>query len=261
MRRGATPVGRTGRRRVRPRASERAPRRALLGAVLGALGAALAAAPAAAQPAPGAAGAPGGGLGCAPAVAAKVQERYDGLRSLRARFEQSGRNAAFGEAGSEAAAARGRVEFAKPGRMRWEYEAPEPSLVVSDGKTLWIYDPKAKEAQVLSVEQGFLSAAAMQFLLGEGKLLESFDAKARRCDPERAELELRPRAESSYERIDLVVDPKSGWIRETTVLDLLGNETRVRFQDIEVGGAPDEARFRFEPGPDDRVLVVEKEPR
>jgi outer membrane lipoprotein carrier protein len=195
---------------------------------------------------------------CAAAVSAQVQARYDGVRSLRARFDQESRNVAFGGAGGpEASPSRGRVEFAKPGRMRWEYEAPEPSLVVSDGKKLWIYDPKAKEAQVLSVDQGFLSAAAIQFLLGEGKLLESFEAKARRCDPERAELELRPRAEASYERIDLVVDRKTGWIRETTVFDLLGNETRVRFEDLEAGGAPDEARFRFEPGAGDRVLIIE----
>ena len=214
----------------------------------------LAAVPAAAEPPAAPAPAPD----CGPAVTAQVQQRYDGLRSLRARFAQVSRNVAFGGSGGpEAAPSRGRVEFAKPGRMRWEYEAPEPSLVVSDGKKLWIYDPKAKEAQVLSVEQGFLSAAAIQFLLGEGRLLESFEVKALRCEPERAELELRPRAEASYERIDLVVDRKTGWIRETTVYDLLGNETHVSFDEIEPGGAPDEARFRFEPGPGDRVLIVE----
>jgi outer membrane lipoprotein carrier protein len=195
---------------------------------------------------------------CAAAVSAQVQARYDGLRSLRARFEQVSRNAAFGgDSGPEAVPSRGRVEFAKPGRMRWEYEAPTPSLVVSDGKKLWIYDPTAKEAQVLSVDQGFLSAAAIQFLLGEGKLLESFEVKARRCEPARAELELRPKAEASYERIDLAIDRETGWIRETTVFDLLGNETRVRFEDLETGGTPDEARFRFEPGAGDRVLIVE----
>jgi outer membrane lipoprotein carrier protein len=221
----------------------------------------LAAAPAAGQQA-AAPAAPETAPDCGPAIAARVQARYDGLRSLRARFEQSSRNVAFGgDAGPEAVASRGRVEFAKPGRMRWEYEAPQRSLVVSDGKTLWIYDEAAKEAQVLSVDQGFLSAAAIQFLLGEGRLQASFEVKAHRCDPERAELELRPRAEASYERIDIAVDPATGWIRETTVVDLLGNQTHVRFEEIEAGAAPDDARFRFEPGPGDRVLIIQKEPR
>jgi len=232
--------------------------------------AALAGARAAAQPAPGepppsrpapAQPAPGS-PGCGPEVAARIQARYDGIQSLRARFEQTTQSVAFGgDSGPASEPARGRVEFAKPGRMRFEYETPEPSLVVSDGKTLWIYDPVAKEVQVLAVEGDFLSAAAIQFLLGEGRLQESFEVTARSCAPERAELELRPRAEASYERIDLVADPQSGWIRETTVHDLLGNRTRVAFEGIEAGGAVDEARFRFEPPEGVRVLTLEKEPR
>jgi outer membrane lipoprotein carrier protein len=219
------------------------------------LAAACAGAGAAAQPAPPAS--------CGPEAAARVQARYDGIRSLRARFTQTTESVAFGggDAAPAAAPASGRVEFAKPGRMRFEYETPEPSLVVSDGKTLWIYDPVAKEVQVLAVEGDFLSAAAIQFLLGEGRLTESFEVTATSCAPKRAELALRPRAEASYEQLDLVVDPTSGWIRETTVRDLLGNRTRVVFEDVEAGGEPDAARFRFEPPEGVRVLTLEKEPR
>jgi outer membrane lipoprotein carrier protein len=199
---------------------------------------------------------------CRDEVVAKVQARYDGIRSLRARFTQTTHNVAFGgESGPDSAPASGRVEFAKPGRMRFEYEKPEPSLVVSDGKTLWIFDPVAKEVQVLAVEQGFLSAAAVQFLLGEGRLSESFEIAARECGAERALLDLRPKAEASYERLELSVEPASGWIRETTVLDLLGNRTHVVFDGIETGGAPDEARFRFEPPEGVRVLKLEEAPR
>jgi outer membrane lipoprotein carrier protein len=230
------------------------------------LAAGLAAAPAAAQPEPAAPTAPAAqtapALACGPEAAARVQARYEGIRSLRARFTQTTESAAFGAGEAPAAApASGRVEFAKPGRMRFEYETPEPSLVVSDGKTLWIYDPVAKEVQVLPVEGDFLSAAAIQFLLGEGRLTESFEVTATSCAPERAELALRPRAEASYEQLDLVVDPKSGWIRETTVRDLLGNRTRVVFEGVEAGGDPDAARFRFEPPEGVRVLTLEKEPR
>jgi outer membrane lipoprotein carrier protein len=199
------------------------------------------------------------GADCARQVTGQVQARYDGIRSLRARFTQTTRNVAFGgDSGPEAQPAAGRVEFAKPGRMRFEYETPEPSLVVSDGKTLWIYDPTAREVQVMAVSEGFLSAAAIQFLLGEGKLDESFEVTARSCAPERAELDLKPRAEASYERIDLVVERGSGWIRETTVVDLLGNRTHIVFEGIEIGENPDPARFRFEPPEGVKVLRIEE---
>lgn len=236
----------------------------LAGAALGAVLAAAAPSLASAQaPEPAAAPAePAPPADCAHEVAGQVQARYDAIRSLRARFTQTTRNVAFGgDSGPEAQPASGRVEFAKPGWMRFEYEAPEPSLVVSDGKKLWIYDPTAGEVQVMSVTEGFLSAAAIQFLLGHGRLEESFEVTARRCGAETAELELRPRAESSYERIGLVVERGSGWIRESTVVDLLGNRTQIAFEDLETGGAPDPARFRFEPPEGVRVLVIEPEPR
>jgi outer membrane lipoprotein carrier protein len=200
---------------------------------------------------------------CAAEASARVQARYDGIRSLRARFAQTSRNVAFegADASGGAAEAKGRVEFAKPGRMRFEYESPEPSLVVSDGATLWIYDPAAKEVQVLPVSGGFLSAAAIQFLLGEGRLAETFVVTARSCTAERALLDLRPRSEATYERIEIAVERDTGWIRETTVYDLLGNQTHLAFSDLETNAAAPVERFRFDPPKDVRVLKLESETR
>jgi outer membrane lipoprotein carrier protein len=193
---------------------------------------------------------------CARGVAARVQARYDGVRDLEARFVQRSRSVAFGGAGQEMRA-RGVALFAKPGRMRWTYEEPEPSVVVSDGKTLWIYDPVAKEAQEFPVGEGFLSGTAVQFLLGEGNLLDSFEIAAEACGTPAVRLLLRPRAETSYESLELLVDPGSGDVRETAVLDLFGNRTDVIFESVRSNLQPDPAKFRFEAGPGVRVLRAE----
>jgi outer membrane lipoprotein carrier protein len=195
-------------------------------------------------------------LDCAGPATQKVQERYEGVRDLSARFVQQTQSIAFG-GDSAADEVSGQVLFAKPGRMRWEYEKPEPSLVVSDGKVLWIYDPSAGEAQKLAVDQGYLSGAAIQFLLGEGRILDSFDVTARECTETRVELELRPREASTYERIDLAVDPGTGWILATTVLDLFGNRTRVSFSELRANAGAGAERFQFEPPEGVRVLSLE----
>jgi outer membrane lipoprotein carrier protein len=192
--------------------------------------------------------------GCAREVALQVQQHYEGVRDLQAEFSQSTHNAVLGEVPGAGAAARGRVVFAKPGRMRWVYESPEPSLVVSDGETLWIYDPTMKEVQVLSVDTGFLSGTAIQFLLGEGKILESFDVGAESCEGDQVYLDLRPKQMASYERLRLRVERASGAILATTVFDLFGNRTEVVFEKMQRNRAPDPALFRFEPSADDRVL-------
>jgi outer membrane lipoprotein carrier protein len=138
--------------------------------------------------------------------------------------------------------------------MRWTYEKPEPSLVVSDGKTLWIYDPTAREVQEFDVGQGFLSGTAVQFLLGEGKILDAFQVRAERCTGESVRLFLTPREEASYESLELLVSPASGDVRGTAVVDLFGNRTDVTFEALKVNRHPDPARFRFVAEPGVRVL-------
>jgi outer membrane lipoprotein carrier protein len=209
----------------------------------------------------GSAGASAGGEegespGCAEEVALRVQEHYDGVRDLQAEFSQSTRNAVLGEMPGEEIPARGRVVFAKPGRMRWVYDSPEPSLVVSDGETLWIYDPSAKEVQVFSVDAGFLSGTAIQFLLGEGQILESFEVSAESCQGDEVSLDLKPKQAATYERLELRVERTSGDILATAVVDLFGNRTDVVFEKMQRNRTPDDALFRFEPSEDDRILTL-----
>ena len=185
--------------------------------------------------------------GVAEARARTVQARYDGIRDLSARFEQRSESATF--AGSplmDDAAKKGDVVFAKPGRMRWTYAEPDPSVVVSDGDVLWIHDVSGGTATRVEVTAGYLTGAALQFLLGDGQILESFDVLATACEGEVVHLDLMPREESSYERLGLVATAE-GDITETSITDLFGNRTTIRFEDIVVNRAPAAEVFEFEP--------------
>jgi len=208
-------------------------------------------APAAAEPAAKADDA------CAEKAAAALQRRYEAVRDLSARFEQESRSVALGGPAATARS-KGSVVIAKPGRMRWSYEEPEPSLVVSDGSELWIYDEANREAQRLTVTEGYLSGAAVSFLLGAGEIRRDFAVRALECGPSSVLLELVPRQPASYEKLEARTDPRSGELLETTVVDLLGNRTRVVLHDLRVNQGPDPKLFRFEPPPG--VHVVELEP-
>jgi outer membrane lipoprotein carrier protein len=181
---------------------------------------------------------------CMRDAASAVQRRYEGVRDLQAGFVQTTR--AAGRA--TPVTSRGTVVMAVPGRMRWSYEEPEPSLLVSDGKTLWIYDPVFGEAQRLPVgDGGYLSGAAIQFLLGEGDLFREFQVSALSCEPAAVELLLVPREPASYEKLQILVDPVTGDVSRTHVVDLLGNSTRVEFRDLQLNRRPPASTFRFDP--------------
>ena len=37
--------------------------------------------------------------------------------------------------------ATGKAIFKKPGMMKWDYISPDTQQIVSDGKTIWIFQP------------------------------------------------------------------------------------------------------------------------
>ena len=174
------------------------------------------------------------------------------MRDLEARFTQRTASA-LAPSGDVTT---GRVVLAKPGRMRWSYETPEPSLVLSDGTTLWIYDPAAREAQKLAVGENFMSGAAFQFLLGSGRIADTFAVRADGCAAPRARLTLVPRSEATYQHLELEIDTVSGEAHSTAVLDLFGNRTDVAFTEVHYDRGPDPSVFRFAPPPGVRVLEL-----
>lgn len=187
-----------------------------------------------------------------------LQGRYENVRDARARFVQTTRPAHTGGIAPEPVRSSGRMVVQKPARMRWEYEEPEESLVVSDGESLWIYDPGFGEAQRLPVDEGFLSGAAVSFLLGEGDLRRDFEIRLVSCETSRAVLELVPREAASYESLRVTADPRSGLLQHTRITDLLGNVTDVELSQLETNQKPAPETFRFVAP--EGVHVVELEP-
>jgi outer membrane lipoprotein carrier protein len=197
---------------------------------------------------------------CVDAAVAALQKHYESVSDLSAAFVQTTRSVVLGGAGRAGAnTSRGTVVFAKPGKMHWSYEEPEPSLVVSDGKTLWLYDPAHAEVQRTSVTEGYLSGAAIQFLIGEGDMRRDFRVTEVSCAEGAALLELVPRMDATYEKLRILADLASGELRRTTIFDLVGNVTEVTFDDVRTNQRPADTVFRFEPS--DGVEVIDLDAR
>ena len=122
--------------------------------------------------------------------------------------------------------------------------------------------------RVLTVLEGLLKATALQFLLGDGNLIESFDISTDACPLQEAaaakadgkppviELELVPKQASSYERLGIAANIETGEILATRVVDLFGNETRIAFEGIATNRDPAPDTFSFTPDPDVEVIEL-----
>lgn len=182
------------------------------------------------------------------ALVAKMQAFYEKTRGFDTRFEQQFHQGGMPSRFAGATAA-GRLRFRKPQgdegpRMRWDYEDGRILLLVGDRS--FTYDPATKQATEYRVDAANLSAA-VTFLWGEGRIAEAFTiARAARTDldPGGVALELTPRKQGQgFSRVFLVVDPTTGAVRESVVVQANGSENRIRFHEPKLNGDMDAAAF------------------
>lgn len=181
-----------------------------------------------------------GSQASARALVDKVQSFYEHTKDFTARFEQTYKSKAFGRTMKSS----GTVAFKKPAMMRWDYTSPRDKSFIVDGKDLWIWTPEDDEA---IRSKGFTTdslSASITFLWGKGRLADEFDIVKRG----ESELVLTPkRPQGGYDQVIFDVDPKTGRVLKTTVLDSQGNENVIAFEDVKLNVGLSDDRFHFTP--------------
>ena len=71
---------------------------------------------------------------------------------------------------------RGRLLVKKPGKMRWQYTAPEEKLFVSDGVKMYSYIPQDKQVIGRTIPPDDQATTPAMFLAGKGNLTRDFTA-------------------------------------------------------------------------------------
>jgi outer membrane lipoprotein carrier protein len=204
----------------------------------------LALAPTAATPAPAA---PAPGRLPLPALIEKMQKNYDQAKDFHAHFSQKYTNVAF----NRTKVSSGEVSFKKGGKMRWDYDKPDPQMFVSDGKTLWLYEPEDKQAFRQSLKESQLPGA-LAFLLGKGKLTDEFDialageiAYGNKVD---YRLSLKPKQpQATYKSIYFIVDAKTFYVTESVLVNAQGDINDITFSDVKVNTKLPDSLFSWKP--------------
>ncbi len=172
-----------------------------------------------------------------------IQKQYESVKTITARFVQK----SYVKTMNQTLEARGKVQIKKPGKMKWVYNAPEPQVLVSNEKILWLYIPDEKQVTKVPVESIYSSNTPALFLAGKGKLTDSFDVMKVSKEKGLITVVLIPKEEdNAVDRLVLVANSKSYQIVGSTVYDKLGNKTEIIFSDIRVNKKIPESTFQFE---------------
>jgi len=186
-------------------------------------------------------------------LAAALQKKIDGVKDFSTDFTHAYQGGVLRKQITE----RGRLIVKKPGKMRWDYTAPEPKQFVSDGVKMYSYLPQDKQVTVASVPPEDQAATPALFLAGKGSLTRDFtaslvDAPAGMPAGTRG-LKLVPKArQPDYDWLMLVVDPGTLAIRGLQTVDAQGGTSTFFFTNLKenVGIADKEFAFKIPRGVD-----------
>lgn len=179
--------------------------------------------------------------GWAQEPAQTLQDFLDATQTLAGRFEQQ----QLDETGAVYEASSGAFYLQRPGRFRWDYERPYAQHVISDGVTLWHYDPDLSQVLVRRVGEG-LSATPAVLLSGGGDLRSTFDMSREPDADGLTVIALKPRADNAeFQSARLAMEGATpAWLE---IVDPLGGTTRIAFFDVLTNVQLKPDLFTFDP--------------
>jgi outer membrane lipoprotein carrier protein len=201
----------------------------------------------------------------AAAAAHALEARYHDAKTLQAIFLER-----YKDSNQGLQAESGKVYFSRPGRMRWEYEAPEQKLFISDGKTVWFYVPSDHTVTRAPMKQSTDWRTPLALLTGKAKLsqlCENLDLSAEvpgvqgnvilRCRPRGEKAKGKGATEDDlnasiapidqqFDQVFLEVNPESGELADVRILQPGGIELEYRFGNWEENVPLAESLFRFQ---------------
>ncbi|MBZ5695015.1 MAG: outer membrane lipoprotein carrier protein LolA [Acidobacteriia bacterium] len=198
-----------------------------------------------------------------------LEARYQHARTLKAVFFER-----YSDGHGGAIAESGTVYFSRPGRMRWEYESPEPKLFLVDGSNAWFYVPADRTASRAKMKESSDWRTPLALLAGKAdlsKLCRSLTvvapglsvAAARSAEPlspGNAVLRCAPRLDQDesggVKEVLFEVDSEARLVR--VVIREAGNaETEFRFSNWQEDITIPEAKFHIQLPPG--VAIVDEE--
>lgn len=190
----------------------------------------------------------------AQAVLTKVQAFYDKTTSFTSDFTQE----FFVKSHNVKKQSKGKVTFAKPGKMHWEYSEPKDNRVVSDGAILKVYEAANKQMFEQNVDKSQYPAA-LSFLVGGGKLSDTFtfelyDGAAMNFTGGQVLVGSPKTPSPAYQKVLFYIDTPTSQVRRVLIVDGQGNRNRFDFENPKVNEPIPADRFKFVPPPGTSVV-------
>lgn len=173
-------------------------------------------------------------------AASRLTRLLQPLKTYSADFEQQ----ILDGAGSRLQSTHGHMWLSRPGKFRWEVEAPYKQVVVSDGEKVYLYDPDLEQVSIRSLDTRVAHTPALLLSGSANTLAESFDVTRQQQGATETFTLLPKSPDTLFE--DLKLTFRSETLRGLEMNDSTGQRTAIGFANVETNQAIADSRFAFE---------------
>jgi outer membrane lipoprotein-sorting protein len=165
-------------------------------------------------------------------TAQKIADHFSSVTTMTGEFVQ------FGPKGEQTG---GKFYLQRPGKVRFNYEAPSAYEVVSDGKSVAIDNSKLDTMDLYP-----LSKTPLKLLLDTRIDLSAAKVKSVKEDEDLTTIQLADKSIFGSSTITMMFDPKSYELRQWTITDSRGKDTTIMIFNVKQGVKIDPATFEVD---------------
>jgi outer membrane lipoprotein carrier protein len=137
----------------------------------------------------------------------------------------------------------GILTISRPMKFVWEVLAPAPQQIISNGETLWVYDPDLEQATFQSVNQQLMQSPAMILAQPKATLTEQYEV-LESGDSTLTDFNLYPLDDNALVT-ELTILFRNDVIAEIRILDELDQQTLISFSDVDASIEVSDSFFEF----------------
>lgn len=175
-------------------------------------------------------------------AAAQLRKQLDAMNTLQGDFVQT----TYDKKGVEQETSSGNFMLMRPGKFYWKTLEPMQQLLVSNNKTIWLYDPDLETVNERAFTDDLRETPALLLSSDIEQLRKSFTVTRDEKDTSAEKYTLTPRVtDGMFQHLTLVF--KANQLTEFAIQDSLGQLTRCVLTNVQRNKTLPEENFFFIP--------------
>lgn len=172
----------------------------------------------------------------------QLRKLLDAMNSLQGDFTQT----TYDKDGVEQETSSGNFMLMRPGKFYWKTQEPMPQLLVSNNKTIWLYDPDLETVTIREFTEDLRETPALLLSADIEQLRKQFSVTRDADNNSIDTFTLTPKVtEGMFQHLTLVFN--GGQLVEFSIKDSLGQLTRCVLSKVQRNKPLEEEKFFFQP--------------